>query len=137
VTTKLPTYRQKYQLYLSDPHLREVRRRFSWIVLWDDHELINNYAGPQMVQQSPQRQRNAYTAFLEYMPVQPIERLSPDDPAAVRLYRQFAFGYLLEVWALDERQYRDGLVCERDFLTSGYPELEDSTRTMLAGAQRG
>jgi alkaline phosphatase D len=52
--TDLGTYRQKYQLYLSDPYLREVRRRFPWIVLWDDHELVNNYAGPQVAQQSPQ-----------------------------------------------------------------------------------
>ncbi len=135
--TDLGTYRQKYQLYLSDPYLREVRRRFPWIVLWDDHELVNNYAGPQVAQQSPQRQRDAYTAFLEYMPVQPIEPLSPDDSTHVRLYRRFAFGDLLEVFALDERQYRDGLVCERDFLTAGCPELEDPTRTMLGEAQRG
>jgi len=135
--TDLGAYRQKYQLYLSDPHLREVRRRFPWIVLWDDHELANNYAGPQVAQQSPQRQRDAYTAFLEYMPVQPIEPLSPADPAHVRLYRQFAFGDLLEVFALDERQYRDALVCNRDFLTAGCPELEDPTRTMLGEAQRG
>jgi alkaline phosphatase D len=132
----LVTYRQKYQLYLSDPHLREVRRRFPWIMLWDDHELCNNYAGPQASQQDPQRQRDAYTAFLEYMPVQPIEALSPDDPAHVRLYRQLAFGDLLEVFALDERQYRDGLVCERDLLIAGCPELEDPTRTMLGEAQR-
>jgi alkaline phosphatase D len=135
--TELGTYRQKYQLYLSDPYLREVRRRFPWIVLWDDHELLNNYAGPQLAQQSPQRQRDAYTAFLEYMPVQPIEPLSPDDPAHVRLYRPFAFGDLLEVFALDERQYRDGLVCERDFLTAGCSKLEDPMRTMLGEAQRG
>jgi alkaline phosphatase D len=134
--TDLRTYRQKYQLYLSDPHLREVRRRFPWIMLWDDHELSNNYAGPQVALQSPQRQRDAYTAFLEYMPVQPIEPLSPDDPVHVQLYRQFSFGDLLEVFALDERQYRDGLVCERDLLTAGCPELEDPKRTMLGQAQR-
>jgi alkaline phosphatase D len=133
----LGTYRQKYQLYLSDPHLREVRRRFPWIVLWDDHELANNYAGPQVSQQDPQRQRDAYTAFLEYMPVQPIVPLSPDDPPHVRLYRQLAFGDLLEVFALDERQYRDGLACERDLLITGCPELEEPTRTMLGEAQRG
>jgi alkaline phosphatase D len=133
----LVTYRQKYQLYLSDPQLREVRRRFPWIVLWDDHELFNNYAGPQVSQQDPQRQRDAYTAFLEYMPVQPIEPLSPDGPPRVRLYRQLAFGDLLEVFALDERQYRDAMVCERDILIAGCPELEEPTRTMLGGVQRG
>jgi alkaline phosphatase D len=135
LATDLATYRQKYQLYLSDPYLREVRRRFPWVVLWDDHELYNNYAGPQVSQQDPQRQRDAYTAFLEYMPVQPIELLSADNPPRVRLYRQLAFGDLLEVFALDERQYRDTAVCTRDMLSPGCPGLEEPTRTMLGGAQ--
>jgi len=136
LASDLATYRQKYQLYLSDPYLREVRRRFPWIVLWDDHELYNNYAGPQVSQHDPQRQRDAYTAFLEYMPVQPIEPLSVDHSPRVRLYRQFVFGDLLEVFALDERQYRDGAVCTRDMLIPGCPELEEPTRTMLGEAQR-
>ena len=136
LATDLATYRQKYQLYLSDPYLREVRRRFPWVVLWDDHELYNNYAGPQVSQQDPQRQRDAYTAFLEYMPVQPTEPLSADTPPRVQLYRQLAFGDLLEVFALDERQYRDGAVCRRDMLSPGCPELEEPTRTMLGAEQR-
>jgi alkaline phosphatase D len=136
LATDLATYRQKYQLYLSDPYLREVRRRFPWVVLWDDHELYNNYAGPEVSPQEPQRQRDAYTAFLEYMPVQPIEPLSADNPPRVRLYRQLVFGDLLEVFALDERQYRDGAVCRRDMLSPGCPELEEPTRTMLGEAQR-
>jgi phosphodiesterase/alkaline phosphatase D-like protein len=43
--TSLAAYRQKYQLYLSGPNLREVRRRFPWVVLGDDHELFDDYAG--------------------------------------------------------------------------------------------
>jgi alkaline phosphatase D len=136
LATDLTTYRQKYQLYLSDPYLREVRRRFPWVVLWDDHELYSNYAGPVVSRQNPQRQRDAYSAFLEYMPVQPIEPLSADDPPRVRLYRQLAFGALLEVFVLDERQYRDGVVCERDFLIAGCPDLEAPTRTMLGEVQK-
>jgi alkaline phosphatase D len=136
LATDLATYRQKYQLYLSDPYLREVRRRFPWVVLWDDHELYNNYAGPEASPQDPQRQRDAYTAFLEYMPVQPVEPLSADNPPRVRLYRQLVFGDLLEMFALDERQYRDGAVCRRDMLSPGCPELEEPTRTMLGEAQK-
>jgi alkaline phosphatase D len=132
----LTDYRQKYQLYLSDPHLREVRRRFPWVVVWDDHELFDNYAGSVVAQQDPQRQRDAYTAFLEYMPVQPVTPLSPSGTPDVRLYRQLSFGDLLDVWVLDERQYRDGIVCERDFFITGCPELDDPERTMLGAAQK-
>jgi alkaline phosphatase D len=137
LATDLPTYRQKYQLYLSDPYLREVRRRFPWIVLWDDHELFNNYAGAQVSQEAPARQRDAYTAFMEYMPILPSVSPSTDTPLRVPLYRQFAFGDLLDVFALDERQYRDGVVCQRDVVVTGYPELAEPTRTMLGDAQRG
>jgi alkaline phosphatase D len=132
----LTDYRQKYQLYLSDPNLREVRRRFPWVVLWDDHELVNNYAGTTSSEQDPQRQRDAYTAFLEYMPVQPVTPLSPSGTPGVRLYRQFAFGNLLDIFVLDERQYRDGVVCGGDFLIADCPELADPGRTMLGEAQK-
>jgi len=43
---------------------REVRRRFPWVVVWDDHELGNNYAGSVIAEQDPHRQRDAYPAFL-------------------------------------------------------------------------
>jgi len=132
----LTAYRQKYQLYLSDPVYREVRRRFPWVVVWDDHELVNNYAGSVIAEQDPQRQRDAYTAFLEYTPIQPVMPLSPDGLPSVQIYRQLSFGTLLEIFALDARQYRDGVVCERDILVKGCPELDNAARTMLGQAQR-
>jgi alkaline phosphatase D len=132
----LAEYRQKYQLYLSDPYLREVRRRFPWVVLWDDHEVRNNYAGTVMSVEDPQRLRDAYTAFLEYMPLQ--AEISGTSRATFQdqLYRQFSFGRLLDIFALDERQYRDGPACTREFVVFGCPELDDPTRTMLGVAQR-
>jgi alkaline phosphatase D len=132
----LMAYRQKYQLYLSDPYYREVRRRFPWVMMWDDHELVNNYAGETIAVEDPQRQRAAYTAFLEYTPVQPMVPLSPDGPATVQLFRQLSFGTLLDIFVLDERQYRDGAVCERDLVIQGCPELADPNRTMLGQPQR-
>lgn len=133
---ELSEYRQKYQLYLSDANLREVRRLFPWVFLWDDHELFNNYAGTETSVEVPQRQRDAYRVFLEYMPVLPVVPLSATDPPTVQLYRQFAFGNLLEVFVLDERQYRDGVVCRRDFATLACPQLDDPERTMLGQEQK-
>lgn len=133
---ELSEYRQKYQLYLSDVNLREVRRLFPWVFLWDDHELFNNYAGTETSVEVPQRQRDAYRVFLEYMPVLPVVPLSATDPPTVQLYRQFAFGNLLEVFVLDERQYRDGVVCRRDFATLACPQLDDPERTMLGQEQK-
>jgi alkaline phosphatase D len=86
--------------------------------------------------QKYQRQRDAYTAFLEYMPIQPIEPLSPSGVPRIRLYRQFSLGDLLDLFALDERPYWDGVACERVFLSTACPELEDPARIMLGEAQK-
>src|SRR6266487_2682308 len=41
----LQDYRDKYALYRSDASLRRVQARFPTIMLWDDHEVQDNYAG--------------------------------------------------------------------------------------------
>ena len=41
----LRSYRDKYQLYRSDPNLRKMHARFPMISIWDDHEVVDNYAG--------------------------------------------------------------------------------------------
>lgn len=135
-STTLAEYREKYKLYLSDPAWREVRRLFPWIILWDDHELFDNYAGTTLTAADYPRQRSAYQAFLEYQPVQPEEPLSSTNPPQVRLYRNFVFGNLMEMFVLDERQYRDGLACETDFLSFGCRALNQSNRTMLGQTQK-
>ncbi|UFP94298.1 alkaline phosphatase D family protein [Gloeobacter morelensis] len=134
----LEEYRAKYKLYLSDPDFREVRRLFCWIHLWDDHEVFNNYAGRDLVSEEQKaRQLAGYTAFLEYLPVEPVTPLTVvDDKAVVRLYRKLSFGALADLFVLDLRQFRDGVVCASDFLSPGCPELEDPSRTMLGYQQR-
>ena len=49
----LADYRAKYQLYRSDPPLRAVHAKFPMVMLWDDHEVQDNYAG------KPRRRRPA------------------------------------------------------------------------------
>src|SRR4051812_33313850 len=41
----LDDYRNRYAQYKSDPALQAVHASFPWIVVWDDHEVDNNYAG--------------------------------------------------------------------------------------------
>lgn len=41
----LADYRDKYQLYRSDPLLRAVHAKFPMVMLWDDHEVQDNYVG--------------------------------------------------------------------------------------------
>jgi len=133
----LSTYREKYRLYLTDPNLREVRRLFPWICIWDDHEVYNDYAGGDLSDEDRERQRAAYQAYREFMPIDPgLPYTEEGGVANLQLYRKFTFGTLLEVFALDERQYRDGQVCPLLYASYGCEALYDPARTMLGEEQR-
>jgi alkaline phosphatase D len=130
----LADYRDKYSLYRSDASLRRMHARFPMVVLWDDHEVQNNYAGkrdggglPPGEEFSRARQRAAYRAFFESMPIAPR--------GGSRIYRALRYGRNVELFVTDQRQYRDDQPCgdavappcadwdqPRDFL--GRPQME-------------
>ena len=93
--TNLAEYRARHR----DQRSAEALRRFLAIVpvsvIWDDHEVRNDFAGPFDSQMPPGRQ-----ALREYWPI-PV---APDDPH--RLYRAVRAGADLELFILDTRQYR-------------------------------
>ena len=93
--TNLAEYRARHR----DQRSAEALRRFLAIVpvsvIWDDHEVRNDFAGPFDSQMPPGRQ-----ALREYWPI-PV---APDDPH--RLYRTVRAGADLELFILDTRQYR-------------------------------
>jgi alkaline phosphatase D len=80
-----------------------------WVVVWDDHELDNNYAGEVSEETNVDpvdflvRRANSYQAYYENMPLR--RRSLPRGPN-LQLYRKIAFGRLAEFFALDTRQYR-------------------------------
>src|SRR3954470_22284613 len=85
----LADYRAKYQLYRSDPALRRVHAEFPMVMLWDDHEVQDNYAGkerdgglPASKHFSAARKKAARRAFFESMPA---------FPGGQRLYRTLQF----------------------------------------------
>ncbi len=128
----LDEYRQKYKLYLTDPNMREVRRLFPWFIMWDDHEVFNDYAGTTVDTVAPGRRQDGYQAFMEYMPMAPQ---STTDPNELRMYRKVPFGLLMDLILTDERQYRDPLICDTSFFTTGCEGLDDPNRTMLGTTQ--
>jgi alkaline phosphatase D len=106
----LPEYRAKYALYRSDPALRKMHAAFPMVSVWDDHEVLNNYAnkaddGGLTLRHGFSRARRdaAYQAFFESMPVFPTGRS--------RIYRNVELGRSVELIMLDERQYRDDQPC--------------------------
>ncbi len=111
----LADYRYQYALYRTDPHLRAAHAAAPWIVVWDDHEVSNNYVSdvPDPESESPnraalrERRAAAYRAWWENQPV----RLDPPDGPDLAIYRRFDVGDLATIHALDSRQYRTSLDC--------------------------
>ena len=139
----LAQYRERYVLYKSDPALQAAHAAHPWVLMWDDHEVVNDYANDQdrrytPVQEFLQRRAAAYQAYFEHQPLW----IGPDlkQPADLRLYDQFAWGKLAELWTLDCRQYRSPQAC-RDPLRGGgrmvmqCEELDAPERSMLGGVQ--
>jgi alkaline phosphatase D len=129
----LDDYRQRYALYRSDPDLQRAHQAFPWLVVWDDHELFNDYAG-DVVSRDPRlraRQQAAYQAFAEHMPIR--ARLAPGH-AALQMYRGLALGQLANLSLLDTRQYRSPHACGEG-VQRPCAAFRDAGRTMLGTPQ--
>lgn len=107
--TELEHYRNRYAQYRSDPHLRAAHALCPWMVVWDDHEVDNNYAGAISEQENVTpdqlllRRAAAYQAFYEHMP---LRRYSLPQGPDMQLYRRMPYGRLADFSMLDTRQYR-------------------------------
>ncbi len=136
--TTLDAYRELYKVNREDEHLRGLLAATSTYAIWDDHEVVNDFAGQTVDAAMMAAGRQA---FFEYMPI----RQSPDDPN--RLYRSFRWGKDVELFILDERQYRsaeafcldqEGQVVPLPTLTGDeacLASLGDPSRTFLGREQ--
>ena len=126
----LSEYRIRHAQYKTDPDLQAAHGSFPWLVTWDDHEVVNDYADEDHPSAPPEeflyRRANAYQAYYEHQPLRP-SRL-PEGPD-FSLYRRFTFGNLATFNVLDTRQYRDDQTGSRG-------EANDPDRTLLGDEQR-
>ena len=105
----LDDYRNRYAQYRTDLHLQAAHAQFPWLIVWDDHEVDNNYANDiseeKYVDSAAMllRRANAYQAFYENMP---LRRFSLPKGPDMQLYRQVDYGRLANFEMLDTRQYR-------------------------------
>jgi alkaline phosphatase D len=108
VAETLSEFRGNYQYNLIDDHMRRFNSEVPQIVIWDDHEVRDNWYPTRNLDQDPRYQgksmaliaARARQAFFEYNPVP----LHGDDPE--RVYRSVPYGPAVEVFALDLRSYR-------------------------------
>lgn len=116
-TRTLAQYRQRYAQYKSDPALQAAHAAAPWLVIWDDHEVENDYAGLQgqfLQKRFPEQRAAAYQAYWENMPL-PLA-MRPDllpQGSFMSLHRQLEWGRLASIQLLDTRQFRHPQACPR------------------------
>jgi alkaline phosphatase D len=138
----LEDYRTRHAQYRTDPDLQAAHAAFPWLMTWDDHEVINNYANLNIGSLSPAaaavRRAAAYQAYWEHAPLSRARKPVGKD---MGLYRREPWGELATFHVLDTRQYRDKqpvtcTVPAPDPGTAYCPTQLDPAKTILGAAQR-
>lgn len=147
VPLTLAQYRDRYALYRRDPDLQAAHAAHPWLVIWDDHEVLNDYAGtsgPGVDDPAEflRRRAGAWRAWLEHMPfARPDGGDGTDTRGPVRIHDRCAWGRLADLWTLDGRQYRSPQACPDPVrrgggrMVLGCDELADPGRSLLGPAQ--
>ncbi len=141
-TKTLQQYRNRYAQYKSDGALQRMHAAAPWIMVWDDHEVENDYANDQgeaLESDFLARRAAAYQAYWEHLPFAPAARPRNTD---MRIFERYDWGRLARIHAVDDRQYRDPQVCPRPgrggsntVTPKDCPALLDPRRTLLGAAQ--
>ena len=134
----LADYRRRYAQHKTDPDLQAAHAAAPWIVVPDDHEVENNYAGMVRADSTPSlttaqwtaRRTAAYQAYYENMPLRPAQA---NNGNSIPLYRRLRWGSLAVFHMLDTRQYRDDQACGDGWKICSDADL--ATRSLPGNAQ--
>ena len=162
VAFDLNDYRSLYRTYRLAPFFQAALEQHTWIIIWDDHETANDcywdeerdtlgapdhpFTTDPQFGNDPARLNqlkfDAQRAWAEYVPARVRineNAIHPQD--YLQIYRQFAFGSLVDLFMTDERTYRSAPPCgtgdfgER-YASPGCEAQFDPERTMLGQEQR-
>jgi alkaline phosphatase D len=108
VAQTLDDFRGNHRYNLLDDHMRRFNADVPQVVLWDDHEVRDNWYWERdltndkryTVKSAALLAARARRAFMEYQPI----AITADDPD--RIHRTLPYGPLAEIFALDLRSYR-------------------------------
>ncbi|GAB3470075.1 alkaline phosphatase D family protein [Actinophytocola sediminis] len=133
--TSLADYRVRHAQYRNDLDLQAAHQVAPWLVIWDDHEVENNYANLVRENDTPPgdfraRRAAAYQAYYEHMPLRSAQAPSGEN---LQLYRRLRWGSLATFHMLDTRQYRMDQACGDG--SKDCPEADDPARTITGGTQ--
>lgn len=135
-TMDLATYRLRHAQYKTDPDLQAAHAVAPWLLIWDDHEVDNNYAGlmpekPAEATTFAERRTAAYRAYYENMP---LRRASIPAGPTMQLFRRIQWGELATFHMLDTRQYRDDQACGDGWRT-GCTDADLASRSLPGATQ--
>src|SRR5690606_5534147 len=108
-------------------------------VTWDDHEVDNNY-GAELSEENDHpelllaRRAAEFKAYYAHMP---LPRRAVRFGPHMRLHAHRAFGDLVSLFMLDQRQYRSLPACVGPGDVKDCPALFDENRSILGGRQEG
>jgi alkaline phosphatase D len=136
-TTTLANYRQRSAPYQTDADLQAAHAAAPWLVVFDDHEVENNWADDVREQPEnppgdfPARRAAAFRAYWENMPLRAAQRPRGQD---MQLYRRVGWGGLTTFHMLDTRQYRGDQPCGDEYATDCAART-DPARSLPGSAQ--
>jgi alkaline phosphatase D len=135
-TVTLANYRQRHAQYKTDADLQEAHAVAPWLVVFDDHELDNNWADemPEKPgEQGPAFLERRAAAFKAYYENMPLRRTSVPAGIDLQLYRRVQWGQLATFHMLDTRQYRDDQACGDGYKSC--PSVSDPSRSITGEGQ--
>jgi alkaline phosphatase D len=132
-TVTLANYRQRYAQYKSDPDLQAAHAVAPWAVVFDDHEIENNWADEVPERPDPAFLARRAAAFQAYYENMPLRRSSVPHGIDMQLYRRVRWGRLATFHLLDTRQYRDDQGCGDGY--KDCPAAIDPARSITGAEQ--
>lgn len=136
----LAQYRNRHALHRFDPDLIAAHQAHPWAVLWDDHEVEDNWARDvSKVDTEPdqdpavfrERAAAAFQAHYEHLPLRLANKPRGFD---TRMYRSLRYGRMATFHILDTRRFRDDQPCG-DGIKTGCEDRLTPGRTILGAEQ--
>ena len=138
IVRTLEQYRARYATHKSDPALQAIHARVPWLLVWDDHEVGNDYANLQGQELEPDFRAQRAAAYQAYWEHLPFPKSARPRGADMRITGRLDWGTLARIHLLDDRQYRDAQVCPKPnrggsntVALQSCPALLDPKRTLL------
>jgi alkaline phosphatase D len=93
------TIEEKWEKYRENrlPATKSVLKKISTWAVWDDHEIVNDFDGAELINDDPDLFNAGLGAFRDYWPI----------PDRGKMYRKVDYGREIDMIFLDERRYRE------------------------------